>query len=521
LTAAAKAAIFGRGQRKWARLGRPIGALATPSSNTPITTGTRHLVSNMHIEPLAWSEPHELFRAFAHEPYALLLDSATAMPGADPALHGRWSFIAIDPFETLSQPTDAADTPFTPLGEKLAAYALPAPAENEPPFTGGAAGYFGYDLAHHLERLPAPHAPFASDDQHLPALALGFYDTVLAFDRLERRALLISNGLPERDGAARARRAAKRAGTLKARIASATGAPQPARDVAPATVTSNFTRPAYEAAVAHIIEFIRAGDIFQANLTQRFDATLGEQDTPYALYLRLRAISPSPFAAFFNFGTGALVSSSPERFLSCRNGKVETKPIKGTRPRASDATEDQRLADELLASAKDRAENVMIVDLLRNDLSRVCADHSVNVEKLCALESFANVHHLVSTVHGRLRPGMTHLDLLMSAFPGGSITGAPKLRAMEIIAALEPTTRGPYCGAIGYLGFDGAMDTSIAIRTMIVKGRRVTFQAGGGITAASDPASEYEESLTKARPMMAALGATFETAQRDAHEVEA
>jgi len=459
----------------------------------------------MHHEPLRWVEPHQLFAGLAHEPFALFLDSATAGPANHPALHGRWSFIALDPFETLN----GGHAPFAELRAKLALYAGEKPVADLPPFTGGAAGFFGYDLAHHLEKLPPAVAPFAQDDQHLPQLALGFYDLVIAFDMVTRRATLFSSGLPETDPAARKARAKQRAGNLVARINALN---MPAKSVslsAPRSVTSNFTREAYESAVARIIAYIRAGDIFQANLTQRFETKRQTDETPYDLYLRLRDISPAPFSAFFNFGDGALVSSSPERFLVARDGQVETKPIKGTRPRGKTQDEDQRLAAELLASEKDRAENVMIVDLLRNDLSRTCDDNSVTVEKLCALESFANVHHLVSTVRGKLREHATPLDLFMGAFPGGSITGAPKLRAMEIIAGLEPTTRGPYCGSIGYMSFDGAMDTSIAIRTMIVKGDRITFQAGGGIVADSDPASEYEESLTKARAMLAALGGTL------------
>jgi para-aminobenzoate synthetase component 1 len=461
----------------------------------------------MHIEDLAWTNPHELFHAFAHEPFALLLDSATASLHADPAAHGRWSFIGLDPFDTLSIAANGTNNPFTLLRERLATWTLPPPAAGAPPFTGGAAGFFSYDLAHHLERLPPPAAPFATDDQALPIMALGFYDVILAFDHVTQQAQLISTGLPEPDPAARQIRAHQRAANMRARIETAKRPPLYQPHTSPA-IKTNLTRPAYEAAVARIIEYIRAGDIFQANFTQRFESQLEDGDSAYDLYLRLRTLSPAPHSAFFNFGSAALVSSSPERFLFCRNGAVETKPIKGTRPRGTTPADDNRLAVELLASEKDRAENVMIVDLLRNDLSRVCADHSVTVEKLCALESFANVHHLVSTVHGTLAPHCTALDLLTNAFPGGSITGAPKLRAMEIIAELEPTTRGPYCGAIGYIGFDGTMDTSIAIRTMIVKKNHVTFQAGGGITAESQPAAEYEESLAKASGMMRALATT-------------
>ena len=446
-------------------------------------------MSDMHIEEIPWAAPHELFHAFADEAFALLLDSATAAPGRDPALHGRWSFIALDPFETMVWREGDEGAPFPLLKERMAALEAPShPAL--PPFTGGAAGFFGYDLGRTLERPRT--TPRAADDQHLPDMALGLYDTVLAFDHIGQRAWLIAPDL-------------ERANTLRHRLAHAT-THVPHRPRTAPMLHSNFTRGAYERAVANVVDYIHAGDIFQANLSQRFETRLADGDTPYDLYLRLREESPAPFASFFNFDEGAIISSSPERFLSARGGGVETKPIKGTRRRGMTLEEDAKLAADLLSSEKDRAENVMIVDLLRNDISRVCKDGSVMVEELCALESFAQVHHLVSTIRGRLRPCKTHVDLLASCFPGGSITGAPKLRAMEIIAELEPTTRGPYCGAIGYLGFDGAMDTSVAIRTIVSKDRRITFQAGGGITADSDPATEYEETLTKARGMARALG---------------
>jgi para-aminobenzoate synthetase component 1 len=254
-----------------------------------------------------------------------------------------------------------------------------------------------------------------------------------------------------------------------------------------------------------VIDYIYAGDIYQANLSQRFQTILPEGDSPFALYQRLRRLNPAPFAAYLNFGDIVIASASPERFLQLRGGWVETRPIKGTRPRGATPVEDKAHARELLASEKDRAENVMIVDLLRNDLSRVCRDHTVTVPELCVLESYATVHHLVSTVVGQLNPGATAIDLLRATFPGGSITGAPKIRAMEIIAALEPTQRGPYCGSIGYVGFDGNIDSSITIRTYAIKNNVVTFQAGGGIVADSDPAAEYEETLTKAGALMEAV----------------
>jgi para-aminobenzoate synthetase component 1 len=457
------------------------------------------------VEELDWIAPHELFGRLADEPFALLLDSATAAPEKDAELHGRWSFIAFDPFDTLTLRVEDRAAPFALLKEKLTA--LPASDRDEtlPPFTGGAAGFFGYGLGRTLERLPPEAAPFSIDDQHLPDMALGFYDVVLAFDMIACRACILSTGLPEHDAEKRRARAEQRLGEIRARLTKTAPASPAAPHSAP-TLRTNFTREDYEKAVSRVIDYIHAGDIFQANLSQRFETELGAGDSAWALYLRLRAASPAPFSSFFNFGEGTIVSSSPERFLSCLNGEVETKPIKGTRPRGRTADEDTKLAAALLVSEKDRAENVMIVDLLRNDISRVCEDHSVVVTKLCELESFANVHHLVSTVRGRLRADMKASDLLAACFPGGSVTGAPKRRAMEIIAELEPTTRGPYCGAMGWLGANDDMDSAIAIRTMVVKDRRVTFQAGGGIVADSDAAAEYEETLAKARNMREALG---------------
>ena len=462
------------------------------------------------VEELEWIAPHEFFHALAEEPFALLLDSATAAPGRDPALHGRWSFIAARPFETLLWRCADGGKPFSLLQQALAALPPVESGEHAPPFSGGAGGFFGYGLGRTLERLPPEERPFSVDDQHLPDMALGLYDVVLAFDMIERRAFIVSTGLPECDPEKRIERARTRSIEMREYLAAPRERAETRATASP--ISSNFTRPAYERAVARVVDYIHAGDVFQTNLSQRFEAELGEDDSAYELYLRLRRTSPAPFASFFNFGEGAIVSSSPERFLLCRDGAVETKPIKGTRKRGSTRAEDEALAAELLASEKDRAENVMIVDLLRNDISRVCEDNSVIVEKLCELESFANVHHLVSTVRGKLRAGKSATDLLAACFPGGSVTGAPKRRAMEIIAELEPTTRGPYCGAIGYIAADGGMDSAIAIRTMTVKGRRITFQAGGGIVADSDPALEYEETLAKARDMRRALGAKDEEA---------
>jgi para-aminobenzoate synthetase component I len=467
--------------------------------------------------------PAEACARFLDLPFCLLLESVPTSGRA-----GRYSFLAADPFLVLRSRADRVRTdtaagssvraadPFDALAAELARFRV-EPEPGLPPFQGGAAGYFAYDLCHRLETLPAP--PF--DDLRLPELCVGLYDWVIAWDHDADRAWLLCTGLPELDADAREARAAARAAEVQARLrgrgggaarrAAAARAPaHPPSGHAPshpvpglAGLRSTFTRDGYLAAVARTREYILAGDIFQANLSQRLEAPLG--DDPWSLYLRLRSHNPAPFAAYFDAGEAALVSSSPERFLRLRDGRVETRPIKGTAPRGATADEDRALRDALRASAKDVAENVMIVDLLRNDLSIVCRDGTVEVPELCEVESYARVHHLVSSVVGELRPGLGAVDLLRAAFPGGSITGAPKVRAMEIIAELEPTRRGVYTGAIGYLGFDGGMDTSIAIRTLVVKDGRACFGVGGGIVADSDPGREYEETLHKARGLIAAL----------------
>lgn len=455
----------------------------------------------LHIREIAHGDPFLAFRRLAHLPGAVFLDSART----DQAF-GRHSFIAVDPFLTLGS-RDGEITcgdrrwngdPFAALQELLARYAI-APDPDLPPFQGGAAGWFAYDLGRHLERLPAHRL----DDQPVPDLMLGFYDVVIAFDHPAGRAWVISSGFPETDPAARQARAERRMDWILDLLATADAplAPAPALP----TPVPDIDRETFEAMVARTVEYIYAGDIYQANISQRFRTTLPEGYDPLALYGRLRRDNPAPFAAYLRFGDVAIVSASPERFIRLQHGKVETRPIKGTRPRGSTAAEDRALADELAASLKDRAENLMIVDLLRNDLSRVCRPHSVAVPSLFAVESFATVHHLVSTITGTLEDGMGAVDLLRATFPGGSITGAPKIRAMEIIAELERNRRGPYCGSIGYIGFDGTMDTSIVIRTIVCAHGVASFQAGGGIVADSVPAAEYQETLDKARALIAAL----------------
>lgn len=452
-------------------------------------------------QEVPYHDPVAACALLAHAPGTVLLDSALF-----DARHGRYSFVAVEPFLVLESKDDRVrlggcwfeGDPFAVLEAELARHRLPADPDL-PPFQGGAAGFFGYELARHLERVPG-----AAADPGLPDLVLGFYDVVVSYDHVQRRAWVVSTGRPEQDETARRRRGRARLRAFVRRLDDLVDLPPPPSPGTPPALRYDFTRPAYEAAVGRVIASILAGDIYQANLSQRFRARWVEP--PFGLYRRLRQRSPAPFAAWLDFGDIAVASASPERFLRLDGRCVETRPVKGTCPRGATPEEDEARGAALLASGKDHAENVMIVDLLRNDLSRVCLDHTVRVPELCVLESFATVHHLVSTVVGELVPGATAVDLLRATFPGGSITGAPKIRAMEILAELEPVRRGPYCGSIGWLGFDGSMDTSIVIRTFTIRDGVVTFQAGGGVVADSDPAAEYDETLDKVCALAEALG---------------
>ncbi len=450
----------------------------------------------------------QLFASFRDRPFAFLLHS-----GMDPGKLGRYSFMGSDPFLVLrSRGEDISLTregreearrgnPFDVAGELLAAYTLEeCPAGI--PFSGGAVGYFGYDLCHFIERLPST----AVDDLNLPECYLAFYDVIVAFDHWQGKMYLVSTGFPELEESKRKRRAAERLKEVKGRVENSPAVVE-GLSLAPVdgdlVLRSNFSREGYLEAVETAREYICAGDIFQVNLSQRFAADLNI--SPYELYQRLSRINPAPFASYLNFEGLSVVSASPERFLRVRGDRVETRPIKGTRRRGRSAAEDKALAAELLSSVKDRAENIMIVDLERNDIGRVCRYGTVRVTELAVLETFPTVFHLTSTVRGRLCAGKNWVDLLKATFPGGSITGAPKVRAMEIIDELEPTRRSVYTGSIGYLGFSGEMDLNIVIRTFLVRGGRAYFQVGGGIVYDSEPAAEYEETLDKARALIQAL----------------
>jgi para-aminobenzoate synthetase component I len=442
----------------------------------------------------------DVAEAFRDLPGLALLESAR------PGRNARWTYLTADPIAVLESPAAGAD-PFAVarrLVARLDGTLIDGP--NRPPFLGGLVGYLGYDLGHALERLPS----IAVDDQGLPPLRLGLHDWVVAWDRRTGQAWMGGRAL---DGDSR--RLARRLDEVHARLTdaaiAATGSPSLTHD-GRLPFRSSLSRVAYEERVESIRGHIERGDIYQANLTRRLETPF--DDDPWARYRLLRTGDPSLFSAYLDLGpspeTGrprALLSASPEPFLSLdAAGTVASDPIKGTRPRGRDRAEDRALACELLTSAKDRAENVMIVDVLRNDLGRVCRPGTVRVPRLCRLERTVAVQHLVSTVTGRLTSGRDAFDLLAASFPGGSITGAPKIRAMEILERLEPVRRGPYTGALGWIGPDGAMQTSILIRTFVADGRRLTLHVGGGITWGSDPAAEWDETVAKARGPLGAIG---------------
>jgi para-aminobenzoate synthetase component 1 len=457
--------------------------------------------------PLSAAESFELFQ---QRPFSFFLDS-----GMDPEKLGRYSFIGSDPFLVLKSRGNEITilgakgreskrgNPFEALNELLKEYAI-EPCPSPSPFIGGVVGYFSYDLCHFIESLPST----AVDDLQLPQCYLAFYDLVLTFDHLERKTYIASTGFPEREEE-RLRRAAGRLQEAKERLLTS---PSPLiRDpilsrsnrASGITLRSNFTHQEYLEAVEVAREYIAAGDIFQVNLSQRFEAELPV--TPYELYRHLRHINPAPFAAYLNFDEVTVLSASPERFLKLQGDLVETRPMKGTRPRGKSAAEDNALATELQNSIKDKAENVMIVDLERNDLGKVCRFGTVRARELWTLEKYATVFQLTSTVEGRLRQDKNRIDLLRACFPGGSITGAPKVRAMEIIDELEPTKRSIYTGSLGYLSFSSEMDLNIVIRTILVKDMKVYLQVGGGIVYDSDPEAEYQETLDKAKALFQAL----------------
>ena len=435
---------------------------------------------------IPYRDPVAVYAGFSGETGAVLLDSADGT---------GLSYVAVRPrYWITQQNNEKAYDPFVRLADLLALARPMVRNARQPPFMGGVIGFLGYELNGYLERLPAP----AQADLSLPDLAVGLYDSVVIFASGQAWV-----GAPDE---ARAR-------CLAVQVAATADLPPLDWQLSGHWYTET-SRTSYEAKVRQVLDSIAAGDVFQVNLSQRFVASMPEGLTPIILYRRLRKLTSAPFSACLSLGAGRFIlSASPERFLKVEaNGRVQTCPIKGTRPRGLTTDSDINLAISLAKSSKDRAENLMIVDLLRNDLAKVCQPGSVRTPQLCHVESFSSVHHLVSIVEGQLVPGQTTVDLLRGAFPGGSVTGAPKVRAMQMITELESCRRGPYCGSILWLGSDGAMDSSIIIRTLILDGHRITTHAGGGIVYDSDPAAEWEETMTKAKPLLAALtGASFQS----------
>jgi len=445
------------------------------------------------VRKLSWAEPSERFAEFAARPHCVWLDTVAGATG--------WSILAAEPSVVLRSKGPRVEiisedgmrafdgNPFGVLTDQLAARRR----ESNAGFPLGAAiGYFGYGLKNFVEKLPAR----ALDDVGLPDCWFGFYDNLLAFDHAKKEVWEV--GAPNADvrrgretGAEHKER--KRVGRSEFKL------------------SSNFTRDSYRDAVHRAKQYIAAGDIYQVNLSQRFQCDV---DAPAVeVYRALRESNPAPYGAYLDIGDAQILSTSPECFLKTRDRHVVTRPIKGTRPRGQTAAEDQRRAAELLASPKDNAELVMITDLERNDLGRVCEFGSVQVSEMVRVETYATVHHLVSTIEGILREKMSHIDCVRACFPGGSITGAPKIRAMEIIDELEPHARGVYTGAIGFLGYNALSHLNIAIRTVVYQPGgagvpacgRLTFHSGGGIVADSEPDAEYDETLAKARGILNAI----------------
>lgn len=450
--------------------------------------------------PVCWAaDPYQLLRCFDGCREPVLLES-----GTDPEGLGRYSILCCDPFAVFESRGDKrmvlrggmADVsrgdPLEKLRELLAEYT--STFQGPLPFYGGAAGYFSYDLKDQIERLPQK----ARKDIEIPDIHLGLYHWAIVVDHLEQRQwITVSEWVEEPE-------------SLIRRIEDLVEARLPAvreRILAPRCseprITSNMTRDEYLESIRRVREYIRSGDIYQANFTQRFQCPM--EGTAIDLFGKLRQVNPAPFSAYLDIGSFQVASASPERFIKVTGGEIETRPIKGTRPRGKTPEEDAANREELINSEKDRSELLMIVDLERNDLSRVAEPGTVKVTELFKLETYATVFHLVATVTARLRAGMTIVDCIRATFPGGSITGAPKIRAMEVIDELEPTARNLYTGSIGYIGFNGNSDLNIVIRTILCKEGSAWFQTGGGIVWDSEPELEFEECLHKARGQIRAL----------------
>ena len=436
----------------------------------------------------------EIFTIFRDEKDSFILDSSM-----DKEKLGRYSFISSNPFKILKY-KNSSENPLDSFREELNKYKTVN--NTHLPFVGGAVGYLSYDIGNYIEKLPRT----AIDDMNVYDLYFGFYDHVIVIDHLEEKTYIATPDIDiEKEKLIMERLEFT---ILEADKNGVNSICYEEKEVEPIKLKSNFTKKEFEKSVQKVKDYIRSGDIYQANLTQRFSGktTLSS----YELYRDLRRISPAPFGAYLNFDDFNILSNSPERFIKCIDRQIETRPIKGTRPRGRTEEEDLRLQEELINSEKDRAELLMIVDLERNDIGRISKIGSVKVPELFVIEPYANVNHLVSTVVGTLKDGKDAVDVIKATFPGGSITGAPKIRSMEIIDELEPTQRNVYTGSIGYIGFNGDMDLNIAIRTIVKKEDEVYFRVGGGMTWGSNPKDEYQETLDKAKSIMRALRGYYE-----------
>lgn len=464
-------------------------------------------------------EVNDALLALQHLPGVLLLDSARQIETAKGQPLGRYSFLMADPFDWVVV-DQASEDPF----EKIRALLKQCQAQTVPglpPMQGGVAGLLSYDLNRSFEAVP--QAEFNTFP--IPAVIMGAYDTVISWDHQTKEAWIVSQGFPENDNAKRARRAQERIDFFLSTLSAKVNSQLPAISCEPESLelssfrytvagppglTSNFSASRFKESVQKCVDYIYGGDVFQINLAQQL--RIAANCHSLELYLRLKDANPAPFSGFFDFEVSGfertqIISSSPERLVAVSQGRVETRPIKGTRPRTGRPMVDIWAREKLSNSEKDIAENTMIVDLMRNDLSRVCTDDSVTVPQLCEMEEYASVMHLVSSVEGQLRPECDLTELLSAIFPGGSITGAPKVRAMEIIAELEPDARGAYCGSLGYLGFDGNADLNILIRTITAQRGWWQIPVGGGIVSQSDPKQEYDETWAKAAGLLRAVAA--------------
>jgi para-aminobenzoate synthetase component I len=451
-----------------------IGLDFEPSRFQPYISLMKHDARKPpQVREIVYAEPFALARRLKGQTALTLLESTRRHE-----FLGRYSYLAVNPAMSIVNAT------LEQVEAHLNANAR-SHVDGLPPYQGGLAGFVSYDFGRTLE----PKARIAAHAEIAPGMILQAYDTVISFDHLQERAWIVADHELSIDA-------------LEVLLK---GKPAATGSHLVSDFASNMTRPQYEAAVQKTIDYILDGDIFQANITQCWSATKPANFDPYGFYKVLRQRNPGTFQALLDYADATVISSSPERLISFDGTTIEARPIKGTRRHDHDASRDAALIAELLASRKDRAENVMIVDLLRNDLSRVSKPGTVRVPVLCGLETYANVHHLVSVVTGELRHDMSQVDVFRAVFPGGSITGAPKIRAMEIIDELEGMGRGIYCGAIGYFGYSGHCDFNIAIRTVQIAQDVIRVQGGGGITARSHPPSEYDESVLKVKRIMEAF----------------